>query len=128
MPGISVLGVSAWPPTGSSQVSSFRQTPGQSTPSLPPRGKVSVSPFVTFPLTLTNWPALFVPVANPMLNRPSLCIDRRLEEEDASLSQGSVTAFPEQVGTFPPRAQQVTVSRNHPLPSKPLHLPPPPPS
>src|SRR5260221_5461681 len=84
MPGISILGVSAWPTTGSSQASSLRQTPGQSTPLLPPRGRVSVSPFVTFPLTLRNWPALFAPVANPMRNRPSLCIDRRIEEEDAS--------------------------------------------
>src|SRR5258708_16764782 len=113
MPGISILGVSAWPTTGSSQVSSFRQTPGQSTPSLPPRGKVSVSPFVTFPLTLTNWPALFAPVANPMLNRPSLCIDRRLEEEDASVSQGSVTALPEHVGTCPGRAQPLNGARQH---------------
>src|SRR5260370_966353 len=111
MPGISSLGVSAWPITGSSQVSSFRQTPGQSTPSLPRRGKVSVSLFVTFPLMLTNWPALFAPVANPMLNRPSRCIDRGLEEADASVSQGSVTGLLEQAGTCPARAQQVNGAR-----------------
>src|SRR6266436_1945100 len=111
MPGISILGVSAWPTTGSSQESSFRQTPGQSTLSLPARGKVSASPFVTFPLMLRNWPALFAPVANPMLNRPSLCIDRRLEEEDASVSQDSVTGLLEQVGTCPARAQQVNGAR-----------------
>src|SRR5258708_39195678 len=107
MPGISILGVSAWPTTGSSQESSFGQTPGQSTPLLPPRGKVLVSLFVTFLLTLTNWPALFAPVANPMLKRPSRCIDRRLEDEDASVSHDSVTALPEQAGTCPPSARQV---------------------
>ena len=78
---------------------------------VPPRGKVSASPFVTIPLMLRNWPALFAPVANPMLNRPSRCIDRRLEEEDASVSQDSVTGLLEQAGTCPARALQVNGAR-----------------
>src|SRR4029077_11377553 len=106
-----ILGVSAWPTTGSSQESSFGQTPGQSTPSLPPRGRVLVSPFVTFPLTLANWPALFAPVVNPMRNRPLRCIDRRLEDEDASVSKDSVTGLLEQAGTCPARALQVNGAR-----------------
>src|SRR5712692_497561 len=89
MPGISILGVSALPTTGSFHKSSFRQTPGRNMPSLPPKGKAWASPFVTFPLTLTNLPALFAPVANPTLNKPSPCIDRRLEEEDSSGFQAS---------------------------------------